>query len=121
MADANTNGNEEGPDVLELYEQVMKCNALIKEDEVDQIADLVLSKELVIRAWRMAAWLAAKDGIFYQELSTDASKASALVPAIGAMQETAERLRGMAEIMESVSARVAVAGCNHEQFREWSH
>ena len=86
---------------------------------MEQWADLVFSKERVIRNWRLAALIASKDGAFFRELADDAGKAESLAPVVGTLNDAAELLRVMARIMDAVSTRIAVAGCNHPGFNEW--
>lgn len=121
MANTDSTTTSRDDELDKIYDSVMSCKALINEQEVNQLADLVFSKERVIRSWRLAAWLAGKGGPFYQDLSTNASVANELVPSIGAMDETSKLLREMADIIDTVSTRVAVAGCNHERLENWTH
>lgn len=104
-----------------LYQGVMTCEPVIPVDLQDEVADLVFSKERMIRAWRLAAFLGTKDGSFFKELSTDATMAQTFAPVLGALEDTAELLREMASIMDCVGTRVAVAGCNHQKFEEWKN
>ena len=68
----------------------------------------------------LAALLATKDGAFFKELATDPEQAKALAPTVSALQDFAERMRGIAELAECAAARVMVAGCNHESFNAWA-
>jgi len=102
-----------------LYDSVMKCEPVIPPNEVDQVANLVFSKERVIRAWRAAALLGSKGGDFYREVAEKEDLARALAEGIAPIQCTAEVLREMAGIMDCVAARLLTAGCNHEHFNDW--
>lgn len=115
----STTGDDD-VDLDQLYEKVMTCEPLIAPAAMDQLADLVFSKERVIHNWRMAALIASKDGAFFKEMASDPDKAKALAPIVGALDDAAELLRSMAEIMTSVSIRIGVAGCAHEDFNKWT-
>ena len=120
MATENVNhGSEAGEDLDKVYQDVLCCQPIVLPSEMEALADLVFSKERVIRSWRLAALVGSKDGEFFQELANDADKAKALAPTVDALRDAAGVLRSMAEVMESVSCRIMVAGCNHEHFNEW--
>lgn len=116
----NTVTQHEAEELDRLYEQVMTCEPVIPKDQVDALADMVFNKELFIRQWRLTAVLAGEGGAFYADLAEDEKKAKALAPLVGVLGDFAKNLRGMAEIAESVSARIMVAGCNHENFLTWA-
>jgi hypothetical protein len=116
MADINSTGDNE---LDAIYDQVMHCEAAIAPQDVERLADLVLSNEVVGRNWRLTALLAGKDGEFYRELSEDEGKAEALAPATESLRDFAKLLRQMADLADSASARIMVAGCNHEHFTDW--
>ena len=103
-----------------VYEGVMNCRPIVPPEEMEALADLVFSKEKVIRAWRCAALIGSKDGAFFRELSTDEDKAQTLAPIVGALKDAATLMRVMAEIMDSASTRIVIAGCNHEKFNDWA-
>jgi hypothetical protein len=118
MADSTV--NQEGTDDLDrLYEQVMTCEPAVPKDQVEGLSNMVFSKERIIRAWRMTALLAGEGGEFYADLANNAEKARAFAPIVGALSEFSETLKGMAELADSASARILVAGCNHENFTDW--
>lgn len=102
-----------------IFNQVMTCEPAVPKDKLEDLANLVFSKERVIRNWRLAALLGSKDGTFFKELSTDEEQAKALAAAVDPLRDAAQLLRGMAEIMDCVSARVMVAGCNHRDSNAW--
>ncbi len=102
-----------------LYEGVMSCQPFVPPGEMEDIANLVFSKERVIRNWRLAALIGSKDGEFFRELASDANKAQSLAPAVRPLMDAAMLLHSMAEIMTIVSDRIMVAGCNHDRFNEW--
>ena len=115
MADDTVNDDE----LNALYEGVMSCQPLVPPEEMEALADLVFSKDKLIRAWRCAALFGSKDGKFFRELANDATKAQALAPVVGALKDTASLMRVMAEIMDGTSTRIAIAGCNHDDFSKW--
>ena len=102
-----------------LYEGVMTCKPVVDPADMEELADRVFSKGHLIRAWRMAALVGSKDGAFFKGLSTESDQAKALAAFVDPMRSTAELLRCMAKIMDCISTRIVVAGCNHEQFNEW--
>lgn len=102
-----------------LHRQVTHCKPAIAEGDVDRLADLVFSKERVIRSWRLTALLASKDGGFYKDLSENEKTARALALAVGPLADFAKLLREVADLADCVSSRVAVAGCSHEHFIDW--
>ncbi|WP_323012528.1 hypothetical protein [Castellaniella sp.] len=116
----NTVNQQEAEELDRLYEQVMTCEPAIPKDQVDDLADMVFNKELFIRQWRLTAVLAGEGGAFYADLAEDEEKARVFAPLTGVLDDFAKRLRGMAEIAESASARIMVAGCNHENFIAWA-
>lgn len=109
----------ESEDLERIYQDVLCCQPIVPPSEMEALADLVFSKERLIRNWRLAALVGSKDGEFFRELASDADKAKALAPTVDVLRNAAELLRGMAQVMESVSCRIMVAGCNHEHFNEW--
>ncbi len=102
-----------------LYEQVLHCEPAIAPQDVERLADLVLSNERVGRNWRLTAVIAGKGGEFYRELADDAEKARTLAPVIESLRDFAKLLRQISELADSASARIMVAGCNHEHFPDW--
>jgi hypothetical protein len=116
MADANSTGDNE---LDALYEQVLHCEPAIAPQDVERLADLALNQEQVGRNWRLTALIAGKGGEFYRELAEDAGKAEALAPVTETLRDFARLLRQVADLADSASARIMVAGCNHEQFLDW--
>jgi hypothetical protein len=117
---ANTNSTDRSAAELDaLYESVLHCRPVIREDEAHRLADLVFDKEHIVREWRLTALLASKGGAFYKELSEDSEKAQALAPAVEPLIGFAKLLRDMANFADCVSARVMTAGCNHDRFVDW--
>ena len=110
----------EGAELDALYQQVMTCEPALAPDQLDKVADMVKDQEATGRPWRLAAFLATKDGAFFKELANDPEQAKALAPTVSVLQDFAERMRGIAEMAECAAARVMVAGCNHEQFNTWA-
>lgn len=115
-----TSSKASAREVDALYESVMSCAPVVSPEDVERYADLVFSKEHVIRAWRAAAFFGSKGGEFYKELSNDKEKARAAAPIVEPLKHTAKLIRDMADIMDSVSARISVAGCNHRDFDKWA-
>jgi len=70
-----------------------------------QMADLIFSKELVIRPYRLAALIDGKGNEFF----SDASTVQSLAPAIVSLEDGATLLRAMADLMTSVSQRITNA------------
>ena len=122
MANANVNhgadGNDE--DMEKIYQDVLHCQPLLPPGEMEAMADLVFSKERVIRVWRFAALVGSKDGEFFRELASDAETAKVFAPTVGVLSDAATLLRDFAQIMESAACRIMVAGCNHEHFNKWA-
>lgn len=102
-----------------IFNQVMTCEPAVPHDELESLANLVFSKERVVRSWRAAALLGSKDGTFFKELSTDEEQAKVFAAVVDPLRNTAKLLRGMAELMDCVSTRIMVAGCNHQHFNAW--
>lgn len=110
----------EGAELDALYDQVMTCAPALAPEMLDTVADMAIDQEATGRPWRLAALLATKDGAFFKELANDPEQARVLAPTVAALQDFAERMRGVADLAECVAARVAVAGCNHDQFNAWT-
>ena len=115
----DTVNHDDDIDVDQLYEQVLICEPAIPTEEVDRLADMVFSKEKVIRQWRFTALMASKDGAFFRELSESEGQAKTFAPIVGVLRDFAQTLKGMADLAECVATRIAVAGCNHEKFNIW--
>ena len=101
------------------FEQVMTCEPAVNPADAPMLADLIFSKERMIRSWRAAAMLASKGGDFYRDLSTNAEHAQTWAGVLDPIEGAAKLLREMADIMDCVTARVGIVGCYHERFNEW--
>ncbi len=102
-----------------VFQQVMCCEPAIKPEQVEKLADLVVSNEFVGRPWRLTAVLAGKNGAFFKNLSEDQKAARTFAQAIQPLSDFVDLCREMADLAECVKLRLAVAGCAHEQFVEW--
>lgn len=115
----DTVNHDDDPSIDQIYEQVLNCEFVIPPEDVDRMADMVFSKEKVIRQWRLTALLASKDGAFYRELSENEDQAKTFAPMVEVLNDFARTLRGMADLAECAAMRITVAGCNHEEFNTW--
>ena len=117
MADADFTRDDKALD--ELYEQVLHCEPAIAPQDVELLADLVMNQERIGRNWRLTALIAGKGGEFYRELAENADHAQMFAPTTICLRDFARLLRHVADLADSVSARIMVAGCNHEHFNDW--
>lgn len=115
----DTVNQQDADDLDRIYEQVMTCEPMIAKEQVDQLADMVFSKEDFIRQWRMTAFLAGEGGPFYADLAENEDKARALAPIAEILTDFSKMLHDMANMAKGASARIMVAGCNHENFTDW--
>lgn len=111
MANENVHSELTGEDAERFFEAVFTCEPAIQPEDMNKVADMVFSKEHVIRAWRMAAFLGAKGGDFYKNMSSE--QAGALAAATGPLQEFSKLAQAMSEMASSMAARVSVACCFH--------
>ena len=107
-------------DLDAIYEGVMTCEPAIPEDEMKPLADLVMNQEMVGRQWRLTALLASRGGEFFRRVAEDEETAIALAPTVGLLSDFAKLLREVADLADCSAHRIAVAGCNHEDFNTWS-
>ncbi|AJX82575.1 hypothetical protein [Burkholderia pseudomallei] len=117
MAEADFTRDDKALD--ELYEQVLHCEPAIAPQDVGPLADLVMNQEQVGRNWRLTAMIAGKGGEFYRELAVNADHAQTFAPVTLCLRDFAKLLRQVADLADSASARIMVAGCNHEHFNDW--
>ncbi len=120
MATDTLNHEAEDEDIDAIYERILSCEPALPPNEMEQMADLVFSNERVVRQWRFTAMLASKEGAFFRELSEDAEKAKVFAPTVETLKVFATLLREVAKLADCAAARVAVAGCNHQQFLVWA-
>ena len=120
MAKKKSTNPDDHNDLDAIYAGVMNCESAIPVNEMARLADLVMNQERVGRSWRLTALLASKGGEFFRDVAEDAAKAQALAAAVGPLNDFEKLLRMMADLAGCVSARLLVAGCNHEKFNEWA-
>lgn len=103
-----------------LYKGVLKCEPALLPSLLDEVADAVLDNEQIGRPWRLTAVLATKDGTFFDQVSSDADLAKTMASCIDVLDSFSKRLELMKKLADTVTARLMVAGCNHEKFNDWA-
>ena len=102
-----------------LYAGVMTCQPALLPSLVEEVADAIRDNEQMGRPWRVTAVLAGKDGEFYKQVASDVETAKTMAPLIDVLTCFSKRLEAMKKLADSVTCRLLVAGCNHEDFNDW--
>jgi hypothetical protein len=111
MASENVHTELTDEDAERFFETVFACEPAIPPEDMNEVANLVFSKERVIRSWRLAAFLGSKGGDFYKNMSTE--QAEALAAGMGPLQEFSKLAQTMSEMASSMAARATVACIFH--------
>lgn len=99
-----------------LFEQLMTCAPAIADKDIDTIDTLSTSQEFSGRPRRLGLLMASKGGDWFKQLAEDVEVAEPVAAALPAIAEYADRLRGLADLLELARTRASIALCNHEGF-----
>ena len=102
-----------------LYQGVLNCQSALLPSLVNEVADSVRDNEQMGIPWRITAVLAGKDGEFFRQVADDAETAKTMATLIDGLRHFSQRLDQMKKFADTVTARLLVAGSNHEKFGEW--
>ena len=96
-----------------IFRQVMTCEPLLADGEVDTFLDAMYGKGAQQRRRAVAAF-ATKGGDFYKGVSENREQAVVVAMVALMARDDAKMFRGVAEMLEALDTRTEVALCNHE-------